>query len=116
MAYRSLGVDRFNLSLHQALLVVDHAIAGVLGDIELAGVHADGILGADFNAKAAVNALTKVQDELGGIFFNIGVRMFRGGYLNAPGGADGFAHHAGHTSGRAVLTFGQAMAGPQSRG
>ncbi len=70
------------------------------------GVHADGVLRADFDAKSAINAFAKVQNELGGVFFDIGIRVLRGGDLDASGRAYGLTHHAGHTSGRTVLASG----------
>jgi len=45
-----------SLFFHETFFVVDHAVAGVFGDFEIAGVHADGVFGADFHTKAAVNA------------------------------------------------------------
>ena len=101
-----------SLFFHETFFVVDHAVAGVFGDFEIAGVHADGVFGADFDAKAAINAFAQVQDELSGVFFNVRVWMFGSGDFNAPGRTHGFTHHTSHTSGRAVLSLGQAMTGP----
>jgi len=97
---------RLMLSFHQAFFVVDHAFAGVFGNVKLLGVHADGVLWTDFHTKAAIHTFTKIQDKLGGVFFDVRVWMFRGSDLNAPGRAYGLAHHAGNTSGGTIFALG----------
>jgi hypothetical protein len=99
-------VPGYELFVHEAFFVVDHAFAGVFGDLELAGVHTDGVLWADFDTEAAIDTFAKIKDELSGVFFNIRVRVFCGSDLNTACRAYGLTHHAGHTTGRAVLALG----------
>ena len=100
------------LSFHQPFFIINHILAGIFRCVEFPCIHADGIFRTDFDAKAAIDAFAQIEDKFGGIFFDIRVRMFCGGDLNASGRAYGFTHHAGHTTRRAVLALGQAVTGP----
>ena len=104
------------LIFHQPLFIVDHAFAGIFGDVELARVHADRVLGADLDAETAVNAFTQIEDKCGRIFFDVGIGMFGGGDLDAARRANRFAHHAGHTARRPVLPLREPVACPGALG
>ena len=93
------------LIFHQTFLIVNHAFAGIFSGVKLACVHTDSVFGTNLDAKAAIDTLASIEDKCGWKFFNVGIGMLGRGDFNATGRTNGFSHHAGDTTGRAVFAF-----------
>jgi len=75
-------------------LIEDHFLSGAANNIVHRGEF-DRIDGAGLFAHAAEDAAEFVDFELGGVFFAVIPGGFGGLDVDAVGGADGGAHHAG---------------------
>src|SRR6185295_16891459 len=95
----------FLLVAQKLLHVPDHVLARIGGDLHDLRVHADRVLGADFDAVAAVDALAEIDVEALGALLDHDVGAFLGLDLDAARRTDRLAHHAGDAARRAVVAL-----------
>jgi len=109
---RAIGGDRLEWFLIDGQVVdgeefgfvEDHFLAAFADDI-VEGGQFDGVDGACLFAHATEDAAEFVDFELGGVFFSVVPGGLGGLDMNAVGGADGGAHHAGDAFNSACGVF-----------
>jgi hypothetical protein len=94
--------------VEEFLLVKDHLLARSGHDV-VHGGEFDGVYGARFFAHAAVDASEFIDFKLGWVLLTVIPRAFRRFDMDAPGWADGRAHHACDTLDPTLLVAVQAV-------
>lgn len=61
--------------IEQLVNVQNHLFSAIRGNIQFSGIHPDGILRTNFYAITAVDTYPKIQIELYGVLFNVGIGM-----------------------------------------
>ena len=114
MKIKNDTIRRFenDLTVHQPFFIVDHALAGIFGDVQASCIHADRVFRTNLDAETAINTFTQIKHKLGGILFNIGIRMFGSRDFNTSSRTNGLAHHASDATRRTIFALHQAMACP----